>query len=107
MKISWLRVARYGAAIGGAISPAIPAAEAMAERIIGTTGAEKRAAVMATVQQSVQAVNEITGRTLMDTPKIAMITGQIIDLQVALHEAIAEAMAFQAGPHGGPLPPAA
>jgi len=93
MKVNWLKVARFGAAIGGAISPAIPAAEAMAERIIGATGANKRAAVMATAQQAALAVNDVLGRRVVDDPQVAAITGQIIDLQVALHDAIAQVLA--------------
>ena len=93
MHINWKQFARFGLAMAGAINPSIPLAEAAIESAMKSSGTQKRAAVIEAANQAALAVDGVVGKTIVENITVQAITGQIVDLQVALHHAIADAVA--------------
>lgn len=95
MKISWLSVARVGAAMVGAIVPGVQTVEALAERVGTLKGKDKEDAVVGLVVNSLESVEGLSGKQLLSTPEIEAATREVIKAVHDLHEAIAKVHAPQ------------
>lgn len=75
---------------------AIQSAEALGDALGKTSGADKKAAVLATVQAELTAAEGIAGRDLANDSDVIAAAGAIVDAEVAFHNLIAKKVATPA-----------
>jgi hypothetical protein len=69
---------------------AISSAEQLGDALGRSSGADKKAAVLSTVQTELQAAEGIAGRDLANDAEVLAAAGAVIDAEVALHNLVAK-----------------
>jgi len=91
MSINWASVAKVGLQVAGANVPQVNLIEQLAKSIPGLSGAAKENAAVDLAKASLESVEGIVGKKLLDDPAIEAASRSFIQAYVALQNAIVAA----------------
>lgn len=93
MKVNWGKVLPIGMRVAGAIFPAVRAVELFSQQFPGSTGAQKKQAVLDVVQQELASAELVAGRDLANDADVLAAAGAISDAVVAFQNLLARKVA--------------